>query len=104
MDGYLPSGESMCRQLLYGQTYFLQQFGIKCTEVKVITFTKRLKKKCLQTLLVSAFDFIITFTGVNINQLDSAFSSNIKMCVGQQITHLWVTGWACLIKNITDAR
>ncbi|XP_067943567.1 alpha-mannosidase 2C1-like [Watersipora subatra] len=32
MDGYLPSGESMCRQLLYGQSFFLREFGIKSTE------------------------------------------------------------------------
>ena len=35
MDGYLPSGESMCRQLLYGQRYFIQKFGVKCTEVAI---------------------------------------------------------------------
>ncbi|KAF6023719.1 MAN2C1 [Bugula neritina] len=32
MDGYLPSGESMCRQMLFGQKYFIENFGIQCTE------------------------------------------------------------------------
>lgn len=34
MDGYIPSGESMCRQLLYGQRFFLKEFDMLCTEVK----------------------------------------------------------------------
>ncbi|KAL1229088.1 Alpha-mannosidase 2C1 [Trichinella pseudospiralis] len=31
-DGCLPSGESFVRQLLYGQTYFKENFGVTCTE------------------------------------------------------------------------
>ncbi|XP_074862404.1 alpha-mannosidase 2C1 isoform X2 [Carettochelys insculpta] len=32
MDGNLPSGESMVRQFLQGQRFFLQQFGSLCSE------------------------------------------------------------------------
>ncbi|KAG8440360.1 hypothetical protein GDO86_006202 [Hymenochirus boettgeri] len=32
MDGNLPSGESMVRQFLQGQQFFLQEFGKMCTE------------------------------------------------------------------------
>ncbi|PVD24905.1 hypothetical protein C0Q70_15398 [Pomacea canaliculata] len=32
MDGYVPSGEAFVRQFLYGQRFFQQEFGIKCTE------------------------------------------------------------------------
>lgn len=32
-DGYVPSGEAFVRQFLYGQRFFQQEFGIKCTEV-----------------------------------------------------------------------
>ncbi|KRZ86165.1 Alpha-mannosidase 2C1 [Trichinella sp. T8] len=31
-DGCLPSGESFVRQLLYGQSYFKENFGVTCTE------------------------------------------------------------------------
>ncbi|WP_027587015.1 alpha-mannosidase [Acidipropionibacterium thoenii] len=32
-DANLPSGEAMCRQLLYGQRYFIENFGKACQEV-----------------------------------------------------------------------
>ncbi|CAC5365589.1 MAN2C1 [Mytilus coruscus] len=32
MDGNLPSGESFARQFLYGQRFFQEEFGFKCTE------------------------------------------------------------------------
>lgn len=31
-DCLLPSGESLCRQYLYGQRYFQEKFGVRCTE------------------------------------------------------------------------
>ena len=31
-DCILPSGESLCRQYLYGQRYFQEKFGVKCKE------------------------------------------------------------------------
>lgn len=31
-DCILPSGESLCRQHLYGQRYFMEKFGVKCIE------------------------------------------------------------------------
>ena len=31
-DGVLPSGESFCRQFLYGQRFFKEEFGSYCTE------------------------------------------------------------------------
>jgi len=31
-DCILPSGESLCRQYLYGQRYFEEKFGVKCKE------------------------------------------------------------------------
>ncbi|KAG2387848.1 hypothetical protein C9374_001442 [Naegleria lovaniensis] len=31
-DGVLPSGESFCRQFLYGQRFFKEEFGEYCTE------------------------------------------------------------------------
>ncbi|OCF39360.1 hypothetical protein I317_06845 [Kwoniella heveanensis CBS 569] len=31
-DCLLPSGESLCRQYLYGQRYFQQKFGVRCRE------------------------------------------------------------------------
>lgn len=31
-DCILPSGESLCRQYLYGQRYFEEKFGSKCRE------------------------------------------------------------------------
>lgn len=38
MDGNLPSGESLCRQFLYGQRYFRSRFG-KTTDVLVLPDT-----------------------------------------------------------------
>lgn len=32
MDGLLPSGESFMRQFLYGQLFFMREFGVKCKE------------------------------------------------------------------------
>ena len=32
-DGNVPSGESFVRQFLYGQRFFMKEFGQKCTEV-----------------------------------------------------------------------
>ncbi|XP_078331778.1 alpha-mannosidase 2C1-like [Crassostrea virginica] len=32
MDGNVPSGESFVRQFLYGQRFFMKEFGKKCTE------------------------------------------------------------------------
>jgi len=32
-DANLPGGEAMCRQLLYGQRYFMEKFGHHCPEV-----------------------------------------------------------------------
>ncbi len=32
-DMNLPSGESLVRQIVYGQRYFEEQFGVRCTEV-----------------------------------------------------------------------
>ena len=32
-DGNMPSGESFVRQVLYGQRFFMKEFGIKCKEV-----------------------------------------------------------------------
>lgn len=32
MDGNLPSGESFCRQFMYGQRFFQDEFGIRCKE------------------------------------------------------------------------
>ncbi|XP_005089580.1 alpha-mannosidase 2C1 [Aplysia californica] len=32
MDGNIPSGESCIRQFLYGQQFFMKEFGIKCKE------------------------------------------------------------------------
>ncbi|KAL9644310.1 hypothetical protein ABK040_005771 [Willaertia magna] len=32
MDGVIPSGESFCRQFLYGQRFFKNEFGSYCTE------------------------------------------------------------------------
>ena len=29
MDGNIPSGESFIRQFLYGQSFFMQEFGIR---------------------------------------------------------------------------
>ena len=31
-DCNIPSGEALCRQFLFGQTYFEQQFGLRCKE------------------------------------------------------------------------
>nr|XP_019011845.1 uncharacterized protein I206_03951 [Kwoniella pini CBS 10737]OCF50626.1 hypothetical protein I206_03951 [Kwoniella pini CBS 10737] len=31
-DCLLPSGESLCRQYLYGQRYFMEKFGVRCKE------------------------------------------------------------------------
>nr|XP_018263421.1 uncharacterized protein I303_03290 [Kwoniella dejecticola CBS 10117]OBR85579.1 hypothetical protein I303_03290 [Kwoniella dejecticola CBS 10117] len=31
-DCLLPSGESLCRQYLYGQRYFMEKFGVRCRE------------------------------------------------------------------------
>jgi alpha-mannosidase len=33
MDCNLPSGESLCRQFLYGQRYFESRFGLRCREL-----------------------------------------------------------------------
>ena len=38
MDGNMPSGESLCRQFLYGQKYFKSRFG-KTTDVLVLPDT-----------------------------------------------------------------
>lgn len=32
MDGNLPSGEAMVRQFVYGQRFFLEEFGHVCNE------------------------------------------------------------------------
>ncbi|GAM28490.1 hypothetical protein SAMD00019534_116660, partial [Acytostelium subglobosum LB1] len=32
MDGNLPSGESFIRQFLFGQNFFMKEFGLHCTE------------------------------------------------------------------------
>lgn len=32
-DGNIPSGESLFRQFLYGQSFFEKEFGITCSEV-----------------------------------------------------------------------
>jgi len=32
MDGNIPSGESFIRQFLYGQRFFLKEFGLRCQE------------------------------------------------------------------------
>jgi len=32
MDGNIPSGESFVRQFLYGQRFFLKEFGLRCQE------------------------------------------------------------------------
>lgn len=32
MDGLIPSGESFMRQFLYGQQFFMKEFGVKCQE------------------------------------------------------------------------
>jgi len=57
MDGYLPSGESMCRQMLFGQKYFIENFGIQCTEVTgpfhlIFIIHKTLSKMREKTLLI----------------------------------------------------
>jgi len=38
MDGNLPSGESFCRQFLYGQKYFQTRFG-KRTDTLILPDT-----------------------------------------------------------------
>ena len=45
-DGNVPSGESFVRQFLYGQRFFMKEFGKKCTEVWI----KHVHGYCLKSL------------------------------------------------------
>ncbi|XP_076038916.1 alpha-mannosidase 2C1-like [Oratosquilla oratoria] len=49
MDGLLPSGESFMRQFLYGQRFFMKEFGVKCKELwlpDTFAFSAQLPQIC----------------------------------------------------------
>ena len=86
MDGYLPSGESMCRQLLYGQRYFIQKFGVKCTEVAI--------HEHLNSSVLIMCDWPVTsLSGLHLayNRLKTGFRLNIWLCITKPTLRCWRT-------------
>ena len=58
-DCVLPSGESMCRQYLYGQRYFQEKFGVRCREAW-LPDTFGYASQLPQILRLSGIDYFFT--------------------------------------------
>lgn len=58
-DCLLPSGESLCRQYLYGQRYFEEKFGVRCNEAW-LPDTFGYASQLPQILRLSGIDYFFT--------------------------------------------
>ncbi|WVF71778.1 hypothetical protein IAT40_006586 [Kwoniella sp. CBS 6097] len=58
-DCLLPSGESLCRQYLYGQRYFQEKFGVRCREAW-LPDTFGYASQLPQILRLSGIDYFFT--------------------------------------------
>ncbi len=58
-DCLIPSGESLCRQYLYGQRYFEEQFGVRCREAW-LPDTFGYASQLPQILRLSGIDYFFT--------------------------------------------